>query len=223
MLKKLTEEKLEEVLEAGIREFADHGLNDASMSAIAKRAGISVGVLYKYYENKDDFFRACVRRCISELDTVLQELCREERKPLQYAEALVGAVQQFSRQHRDYVRLYHEVTGTGDAEHAAALAVEIEGISSRLYTRIIQKAQEAGDVRGDLNPRLFAFFFDNLLMMMQFSYCCPYYQERFKLYGGEDILTDTSLVTGQLLKFMESAFTLDQKDIPHKEEKGVAK
>ena len=49
MLKKLTEEKLNEVLEAGIGEFADCGLHQASMNAIARRAGISVGVLYKYY------------------------------------------------------------------------------------------------------------------------------------------------------------------------------
>lgn len=220
MLKKLTEEKLAEVLEAGIAEFADHGLRQASISAIARRAGISVGVLYKYYENKDDFFLACVRRCTGELDSFLQELCAREMKPLQYAQALVGAVQQFSRQHRDYVRLYHEVTHTGDDIHAAELSREIESISSRLYTDIIWKAQEAGDVRSDLDPRLFAFFFDNLLMMMQFSYCCPYYQERFKLYVDREVLDNSELVTSQLLKFMESAFTLEQADIPHRSQKG---
>lgn len=216
MMKKLTEEKLAEVLEAGITEFADHGLRQTSMSAIAKRAGISVGVLYKYYENKDAFFLACVRRCTGELDSFLQELCKREMKPLQYAQALVGAVQQFTRQHRDYIRLYHEVTHTGDESQAAALSREIEGISSRLYTDIIQKAQEAGDVRSDLDPRLFAFFFDNLLMMMQFSYCSPYYQERFKLYVDDEVLENSDLVTSQLLKFMESAFTLEQADIPHR-------
>lgn len=220
MLKKLTEEKLSEVLEAGIGEFADHGLRRTSMSNIAKRAGISVGVLYKYYENKDDFFRACVRRCTGELDRFLRALCAREMKPLQYAQALIEAVQQFSRQHRDYIRLYHEVTCTGDPALAAELAREIEGISARLYTEIIRRAQAAGDVRGDLDPQLFAFFFDNLLMMMQFSYCCPYYRERFRLYANNDIFDNSALVTAQLLKFMESAFTLEQADIPHRPQKG---
>lgn len=216
MLKKLTEEKLAEVLEAGIAEFAERGLQQTSMNAVAKRSGISVGVLYKYYENKDAFFSACVQRCTEALERFLRELCAEEHKPLQYAEALIGASQQFSRQHKDYIRLYHEATRTNDPSHAAALALQIEGISSRLYTDIIRRAQESGDVRGDLDPQLFAFFFDNLLMMMQFSYCCPYYQERFKLYGGDGILDNTAFVTTQLLKFMESAFTLDQADIPHR-------
>ena len=40
--------------------------------------------------------------------------------------------------------------------------------------------------RRDMDPRLFAFFFDNLLMMLQFSYCCDYYRARLALYCGED-------------------------------------
>ena len=138
-------------------------------------------------------------------------------------EALISSAQQFSRQHKDYIRLYFEATRTADREQAALLAREIEGMSARLYTEIVQRAQAAGSVRRDLDPRLFAFFMDNLLMMMQFSYCCPYYQERFKLYGGEDVLEDSELVPSQLLKFLESAFTLEQADIPHNTKTEVTK
>ena len=220
MLKKLSEEKLAEVLEAGIGEFADRGLQQASMKTIAKRAGISVGVLYKYYENKDAFFSACVRHSTAELDTFIQDLCAQEKKPLQYAQAMIGAVQQFSQQHKDYIRLYYEATRTSDRTHAAALARQIEGVSAKLYADIIHRAQVAGDVRSDLDPQLFAFFFSNLLMVMQFSYCCPYYEERFKLYADAQNNDHAQLVTAQLLKFLESAFTLEQADIPHRTQKG---
>ena len=47
MLKKLTDDKLEEILEVGIMEFADKGPDGANINVIAKKAGISVGVLYK--------------------------------------------------------------------------------------------------------------------------------------------------------------------------------
>ena len=47
MLKRLTEQKLEEILEAGISEFGERGLEQTSMNRIAARAEISVGVLYK--------------------------------------------------------------------------------------------------------------------------------------------------------------------------------
>lgn len=216
MLKKLTEEKLEQILEAGISEFAEHGLQQTSMVSIAERAGISVGVLYKYYENKIDFFNACVVRCTSKLELFLNELISHDMKPLDYARELIGEVQRFSCQHRDYIRLYHEATRCNDRQQAELLAKQIEGISSKLYTGIIRKEQLAGNVRGDLDPQLFAFFFDNLLMMVQFSYCCPYYQERLRLYAGEHA-SDNELITDQLLKFMESAFTFEQTSIPHKE------
>lgn len=215
MLKKLTQKKLEEILEAGISEFAEYGLQRTCMSAVARRAGISVGVLYKYYANKDAFYDACVERCTWELDQFLQQLCAQKRKPLDYARELISAVQQFSNRHKDHIRLYHEATRTSDSERAALLARRIEGIRADLYTRIIRQAQESGDVRSDLDPGMFALFFDNLLTMMQLSYCCPYYQERLKLYAANETL-DNSLITGQLLKFMESAFTLEQSDIPHR-------
>jgi len=63
---------------------------------------------------------------------------------------------------------------------------------------------------------MFAFFFDNLLMMLQFSYCCEYYRERFKIYCGEDAVFDDERVVTQMLKFVESAFTTEQSQIPHK-------
>ena len=215
MLKKLTEEKLEEILETGISQFAEFGLQQTSMSAIAKGAQISVGVLYKYYENKDAFYDACVERCTSELDRFLQQLCAQKRKPLDYARELIEAVQQFSGRHRDHIRLYHQATQTGDPVRASKLAQRIEGIRAALYTKIISQAQESGDVRSDLDPQVFAFFFDNLLIMMEFSYCCPYYQERLKLYADKQS-SDNSHIASQLLKFMESAFTLEQSDIPHR-------
>ena len=67
MLKKLTQEQLAAVLEAGIAEFAEKGPERASMGAIARAAGLSVGVLYKYYADKEAFFSACLERSLDAL------------------------------------------------------------------------------------------------------------------------------------------------------------
>ena len=213
MLKKLSDEKLTELLECGISEFAEKGQR-ASMSDIAKRAGMSVGVIYKYYADKEDFFLACVRYSLSALENALGEMTAKTDKPINYARTLIKTLQYFAAEHGDYFRMYHRITESCD--HASELAREIEGFTSKLYTEFISSAQSAGDIRRDIDPGLFAFFFDNLLMMLQFSYCCPYYKERFKMYGGDDILDKDEYVTEQLLKFMESAFTLEQKDIRHR-------
>ncbi len=219
MLKKLTEEKLSEILECGISEFAEHGFESGSMKKIAERAGISVGVLYKYYADKDAFSMACIRRCLDGLEGFLTDMTATEDKPLNYVRSMIKTLLFYSREHGDYIRMYHRITQMSDCSEE--LAREIEGFTSRLYSEFLAKAQESGDIRRDIDPGLFAFFFDNLLMMMQFSYACPYYMERFKLYGGSDVMENDEYVTRQLLKFMESAFTLESSDIPHRKEEKV--
>ena len=218
MLKKLTEEKREEILEAGIEAFAESGLHGAGMADIARRAGISVGVLYKYYVNKEDFFHACLRHSLASLEDVLRQVTGREDKLLGYAGQIFRALQDFSRDHGSHIRMYHQIT-TASGETARRLAEEIEGVTARLYTDYIARAQARGELRGDMDPRLFAFFFDNLLMMLQFSYCCDYYRARFALYCGGAVPDGGRQVEAELLKFLESAFTTEQAQIPHREER----
>ena len=213
MLKKLSVEKQQEIIDCAVHEFADRGLKDAKLGSIAKAAGISVGVLYKYYEDKNALFLACVRYVTGKLEEFLVELLSHEDKPLNYARALIRELQKYSRRHGEYIKLYHVVTCSCD--YAEEIAKEIEGYTSKVYVRFIAQAQQKGVVRGDLDPGLFAFFFDSLLTVTQFSYSCPYYTERMKLYAGEDILDRDEYVAEQLLRFLESAFTLEQKDIVH--------
>ena len=101
--------------------------------------------------------------------------------------------------------MYHEITGVGTSKFSTMLAEEVEGISALVYTDLIRKAQENGACRKDSDPALFAFFFDSLFMMIQFSFTCDYYRERLKLYCGEDIFEDDERVERELMKFLAGA------------------
>lgn len=216
MLKKLTEEKLEELLEAGVEEFALCGLAGANMRAIADRAGISVGALYKYYGDKEGLFRACLDRSLEALHGVLEEVTAEPAGFQEYARRIIRALLWFSRDHAGYVRLYCALAASG-GEAARRLAGEIEGVTAQLYARTIAAGQAAGDLRRDMDPGLFAFFFDSLLMMVQFAGCCGYYQQRFQLYCGGELAGQEARLEEELLKFLESAFTLEASEIFHRE------
>lgn len=216
MLKKLTDEKMAEILETGVAEFAEKGLERANINVISKKAGISVGVIYKYYEDKEAFFLACLRRSLEVLESELEGIITSEDKLLVRAEKLIRAVQYYSREKSIYINMYNEITSGSSKKFAPQLAAEIEGMSSRTYTHFIAKAVENNEIRNDINPQLFAFFFDNLLTMLQFSYSCDYYRERLKIYCGEDILDNDEKVLTELLKFIESAFTFSQSEVVHK-------
>lgn len=206
MLKKLSEEKLEELLEAAVEEFALHGPDGANMRDIAGRAGISVGVLYKYYDNKEALFRACLDRSLEELNAALAGAVREEGGLWEYTRRIVRSLLRFSREKPGYVRLYCALTAMGGPE-AVRLAEELEGVSAGMYTRYIAAGQTSGDLRRDMDPKFFAFFFDSLLMMVQFAGCCGYYRERFRLYCGAAPEEMEERMEQELLKFLKSAFS----------------
>ena len=210
MLKKLTDEKINEILETGIAAFARLGPDQANINVIARESGVSIGVIYKYWENKDAFFLACLRHALTVLEKALNEAMRGDCSLFVRAERLIRAVQRSAKEQRNYNVLYHEITAGSCQKYAATFAREIEEISCRAYAAFIAQARASGEIRGDMDARMFAFFFDNLLMMLQFSYCCDYYRERFKIFCGDDILTDDERVVTELLKFYQSAFSVAQ-------------
>ena len=204
MLRKLSEEQQNKLIESAIDEFGKKGLTGAAIADIAKCAGISVGVIYKYYKNKEELFDYCLEHSLNVLGEVLDDAVSEETTLMGACEKLIRACQKFGRDHGPYIRMYHIITLTG-GEDAMNRAEAIEALTARMYTSLITKEQEQGHVRKELDPGLFAMFFDNLLMMLHFSYGCKYYEERMKFYFPECEDQDERILR-QLMLFIEGAF-----------------
>jgi AcrR family transcriptional regulator len=50
-----------EILEAALDVFTEHGFAAAKLDEVARRAGIAKGTLYRYFDTKEDLFRAVVQ------------------------------------------------------------------------------------------------------------------------------------------------------------------
>ena len=59
--RRLPEERPQQIIEAALEVFGEHGLSDARLEDIAKRAGVSKGTIYLYFPNKEELFREVVR------------------------------------------------------------------------------------------------------------------------------------------------------------------
>ena len=55
------------ILDAASKVFTRHGYVDARMSDVADQAGLSLGGLYRYFENKENLFRSVIRDVHEEL------------------------------------------------------------------------------------------------------------------------------------------------------------
>jgi len=205
MYKKLSDEQLADLIEAGINEFAEKGFDRANLSQIAKNAGLSVGVIYKYYADKEALFLACVGYCLGALNDALKDIAIKSSHVEESIRSVIHTLITHAKEHKNINRMYHEITASGAKQYSKVLAEEVEGISALVYTDLIKKAQEEGTCRMDADPGMFAFFFDNLFMMLQFSFCCDYYRERLKLYCGEDIFTNDAKIEEELCKFLAGA------------------
>ncbi len=72
-------ERRDEVLDAAMIEFADHGFEGASTENIARRAGISQPYLFRLFGTKKELFKATVSRCFRETLEMFQRAAEGKR------------------------------------------------------------------------------------------------------------------------------------------------
>ncbi|WP_249423915.1 TetR/AcrR family transcriptional regulator [Nocardioides coralli] len=61
------DQRREQLLDLGVRLLADHDLDELTIDLLAEEAGISRGLLYHYFGNKQAFREAVVRRAVDDL------------------------------------------------------------------------------------------------------------------------------------------------------------
>jgi AcrR family transcriptional regulator len=151
------DERPREICAAALDVFAEKGFAAAKLDEIARRAGVSKGTLYLYFEDKAELFRAVVRDAIapnvealtgalSSLDAPFADVVsmflagfadREARLPVgAVAKIVIGE----SRNFPELARVWHDEVAS---KAIAALA------------GFVERAQQRGEVRSG-DPRLFA-------------------------------------------------------------------
>lgn len=209
MYKKLDDEKLKSLILAGIDEFSEKGLSGANLKNISKNANLSVGVIYKYYKDKNSLFIACVHYSLQILQNLLDNILKNENDFKLCIKKIIHVTIQSSENQNTINKMYNTISSREADAFAVELAKEIEGVSAKVYTDLIKKAQADGKCCINANPALFAFIFDSILMMVQFSYSCDYYKERLKLYCGEEVLTNKQILEDNLVLFVLQAFGIN--------------
>ena len=206
---KIPKEKREKILSVAVNEFAYNGFENANINTIAKKAEVSVGSLYKYFDTKTELFLTSVDYALKNLEIIMETIVESNEDVMVKLEKLVRVAIEFSRRNTVLIKLYNEVTSESKAELVKKIAEDVETITSQAYKKAIIDGQVAGEIRTDIDPGMAAFFVDNLLMNIQFSYACDYYSERYKIYAGEDIFMKDEFVVENILRFIKAALKLN--------------
>ena len=68
-----------QIIDAAAKIFATKGFGSTKIKDIAKEAGVSVGIVYFYYKNKDELYLAVVLKAVELSISVIKE-AKEELK-----------------------------------------------------------------------------------------------------------------------------------------------
>jgi AcrR family transcriptional regulator len=93
----------DEVLDAAMVEFAEHGFEGASTEDIARSAGISQPYLFRLFGTKKELFKATVARCLRETLELFQRAA-EGKRGKEALDAIGQAYQQQLEQDRSRLR-----------------------------------------------------------------------------------------------------------------------
>ncbi len=70
---KLKAEKREVIMRAAMTLFSEQGFQSSSISKIAKEAGVSKGLIYTYFDSKEDLLRSVIIGTIEEMFGIAQD------------------------------------------------------------------------------------------------------------------------------------------------------
>ena len=201
----IPEEKRIKILTVAVDEFATKGFENANINMIAKKAEVSVGSLYKYFDTKFDLFLTSVNYGVGCLEAILAPVIASEEDIMLKLEKIVRAAINFSKKTSVMIKLYNEFTTESNYELGKQISEKLEKITAEAYKQAIIQGQIAGEIRTDIDPGMAAFMVDNLLMSVQFSYACDYYKERYMIYAGTDIFEKEEFAIENILRFVKAA------------------
>ena len=198
-------DKQKRIIEAAIFEFSEKGFENANTNRIAREANISVGSLFKYFNNKTDLFLYIVKLAEAELESQIHGVLSMEKDFFDTIHMILSLIHEYSKTDKALVRLYHEMTSIGQSSLVETVVSTLEKVAGSEYKTMIKDAQDRGEIRGDVDPAVVAFILDNIFMSLQFSYAMPYYQLRKRLFVGEDI--DDKKIIQETMSILRNALS----------------
>lgn len=200
-----SEDRQQKVLDVAITEFAANGYNATNINVIARKAGISIGSMYSYFESKEALFLTAVDKGYHLLESALKEIDLENGDILEVFERLLRASRHYAINYPELNQIYLDVTTQGLSSLSSKLSKQMESITAELYCDVIKRAKQKGLIDPETDEQLVSFCLDNLILMFQFSFTSDYYKERMRIFLGPEAMEDEERIIQGVIGFVKKA------------------
>lgn len=143
----------EAILTAARDEFAAHGLGGARVERIAERAGVNKKLLYHYFTDKDDLFRAVMEEAYLHIRQAEQALHLTDLPPAEAVRRLTEFTWNYYLAHPEFLTLLNS-ENLHRARHVKA-SQRAQALNSPLIQtlgEILERGRAQGVFRGGVDP-----------------------------------------------------------------------
>jgi AcrR family transcriptional regulator len=145
-LKQIRDKRREQIMNAALKVFARRGFIGAKTNMIAKEAGLSEGLLYKYFSSKDELFVSLVQKAVEASSNTFVLVYQLPGSPLEQLRKLSTHI--LDEEYQDVFLLIHQTRiGDGIPNEAKQL---MEQHSHKKYTEQLVPLFEKGQKLGEL-------------------------------------------------------------------------
>ncbi len=148
------EDKRRLILGAAVRVFAEKGYHAARVGDIAEEAGVAYGLLYHYFNSKEDVLEAVFRETWGLMLATVRSVAETGEPAREQLRKVCAVILRAWKRTPDVVRVL--VTEVTRSQHIKSDPEEIHQAFDVLEN-IIRRGQADGEFRTDLDPRLAAW------------------------------------------------------------------
>lgn len=129
------------ILEAAMEEFSQKGYEGASLNTVCTEKGISKGIIYHYFRDKDELYLLCVEKCFDALTECLREAVQSSEGSLseklqQYFDARLC----FFANHPQYLGIFADASFDPPIKLTAEIAArrsDFDELNISVLTRLL--------------------------------------------------------------------------------------
>ncbi|MGH2987200.1 MAG: TetR/AcrR family transcriptional regulator [Solirubrobacterales bacterium] len=147
-----------QILDAAIRVFAQQGFHACRVSDIAREAGVAYGLVYHYFNSKDQVLNELFVERWSLLLAAIEEIDARPIPPREKLDAVAAFIIDSYRHDPELMKvIIVEVTRAANSFGRTHLPEISQAYD--LIAKIVRDAQAAGDFRDDIDPMFASMWF----------------------------------------------------------------
>lgn len=142
---RIRDERREKIMAAATELFAHRGLAATKISDIAHAANMSLGLIYHYFENKEQLFTVLVEGAIKGLGELYQGVLEQEASPLDKIQKLSELmIKGLTHGPQLYMVVLQAVTSEAAPAELRQLVIESSNENARMLVELVKEGQAAG-------------------------------------------------------------------------------